>query len=79
MKTLTENDLVKHKEILIFNKTSIEDLFFISIVLGKEKVEGEELQQWLRMVVAPKELTIFVRGKQESLLPVQSVNSAPAS
>ncbi|XP_022949302.1 ATP-dependent zinc metalloprotease FTSH 9, chloroplastic-like [Cucurbita moschata] len=46
---------------------------------GKEKVEGEELQQWLRMVVAPKELTIFVRGKQESLLPVQSVNSAPAS
>lgn len=45
----------------------------------KEKVEGEELQQWLRMVVAPKELTIFVRGKQESLLPVQSVNSAPAS
>lgn len=48
-------------------------------LLEKEKVEGEELQQWLRMVVAPKELTIFVRGKQESLLPVQSVNSAPAS
>ncbi|XP_023519725.1 ATP-dependent zinc metalloprotease FTSH 9, chloroplastic-like isoform X1 [Cucurbita pepo subsp. pepo] len=45
----------------------------------KEKVEGEELQEWLRMVVAPKELTIFVRGNQESLLPVQSVNSAPAS
>ncbi|XP_022729439.1 ATP-dependent zinc metalloprotease FTSH 7, chloroplastic-like isoform X1 [Durio zibethinus] len=36
-----------------------------------EKVEGEELQEWLKLVVAPKELTIFIGGKQESLLPVQ--------
>ncbi|MBA0707887.1 hypothetical protein Golax_019896 [Gossypium laxum] len=36
-----------------------------------EKVEGEELQKWLKLVVAPKELIIFVEGKQESLLPVQ--------
>nr|KJB19912.1 hypothetical protein B456_003G124400 [Gossypium raimondii] len=37
-----------------------------------EKVEGEELQKWLKLVVAPKELIIFVEGKQESLLPVQA-------
>ncbi|OMO90488.1 Peptidase M41 [Corchorus olitorius] len=37
-----------------------------------EKVEGEELQEWLKMVVAPKELTIFIGGKQESLLPMQA-------
>ncbi|GFZ19605.1 FTSH protease 7 [Actinidia rufa] len=38
----------------------------------KEKVEGEELQEWLKMVVAPKELKLFIRGKQESLLPLQT-------
>ncbi|OMO84272.1 Peptidase M41 [Corchorus capsularis] len=37
-----------------------------------EKVEGEELQEWLKMVVAPKELTVFIGGKQESLLPMQA-------
>ena len=37
-----------------------------------EKVEGEELQEWLKLVVAPKELTIFIGGKQDSLLPVQA-------
>ncbi|CAK7331304.1 unnamed protein product [Dovyalis caffra] len=30
----------------------------------KEKVEGEELQQWLKLVVAPKDLVLFVEGKQ---------------
>ncbi|KAH6836619.1 FTSH protease 9 [Perilla frutescens var. hirtella] len=38
----------------------------------KEKVEGEELQEWLKSVVAPAELTFFIRGKQGSLLPLQS-------
>ncbi|KAK6145302.1 hypothetical protein DH2020_022122 [Rehmannia glutinosa] len=38
----------------------------------KEKVEGEELQEWLKLVVAPAELTFFIRGKQKSLLPLQS-------
>ncbi|XP_050237107.1 ATP-dependent zinc metalloprotease FTSH 9, chloroplastic-like [Mercurialis annua] len=37
----------------------------------KEKVEGEELQEWLKLVVAPKELSLFIKGKQESLLPLQ--------
>ncbi|GMN23838.1 hypothetical protein TIFTF001_000288 [Ficus carica] len=38
----------------------------------KEKVEGEELQKWLNLVVAPTELSIFIRGKQQSLLPLQA-------
>ncbi|XP_021614102.1 ATP-dependent zinc metalloprotease FTSH 7, chloroplastic isoform X2 [Manihot esculenta] len=38
----------------------------------KEKVEGEELQRWLKLVVAPKELSLFVRGEKESLLPQQT-------
>lgn len=37
----------------------------------KEKVEGEELQEWLGMVVAPIELSNFVSGRQEVLPPVQ--------
>ncbi|ESR38263.1 hypothetical protein CICLE_v10027831mg [Citrus x clementina] len=37
----------------------------------KEKVEGEELQEWLGMVVAPIELSNFVAGRQEVLPPVQ--------
>ncbi|KAG9129564.1 hypothetical protein Leryth_014415 [Lithospermum erythrorhizon] len=41
----------------------------------KEKVEGEQLQKWLKMVVTPAELTFFVRGKQGSLLPLQSNSS----
>lgn len=38
----------------------------------KEKVEGEQLQRWLKMVVTPAELTFFVKGKQGSLLPLPS-------
>ncbi|XXG75388.1 hypothetical protein AAC387_Pa07g3905 [Persea americana] len=32
----------------------------------KEKVEGEDLQEWLKLVVAPAELTIFVKGLYQS-------------
>jgi cell division protease FtsH len=38
----------------------------------EEKVEGEELQKWLRLVVAPTELTIFMQGKQQTFLPLQT-------
>ncbi|KAF5751391.1 ATP-dependent zinc metalloprotease FTSH 7 chloroplastic-like [Tripterygium wilfordii] len=38
----------------------------------KEKVEGAELQEWLKLVVAPTELAMFVSGKQESLLPLEA-------
>lgn len=37
----------------------------------KEKVEGSELQDWLKLVVAPKELSAFLSGKQEAPLPLQ--------
>ncbi|EEF36721.1 ATP-dependent zinc metalloprotease FTSH 9, chloroplastic [Ricinus communis] len=40
----------------------------------KEKVEGEELQEWLKLVVAPKELSLFIKGKQESLVPLQAAS-----
>ncbi|KAH9603836.1 hypothetical protein KSS87_005956 [Heliosperma pusillum] len=36
-----------------------------------EKVEGEELQEWLKLVVAPTELSLFVHGKEEPFLPPQ--------
>ena len=45
---------------------------FFSPSSEKEKVEGEELQELLKLVVAPAELTYFVRGKQGSLLPLQT-------
>lgn len=39
----------------------------------KEKVEGEELQKWLKLVVAPAELSLFIQGKQEKkLLPLKA-------
>ncbi|XP_062171695.1 ATP-dependent zinc metalloprotease FTSH 7, chloroplastic-like [Alnus glutinosa] len=40
----------------------------------KEKVEGQELQEWLKLVVAPTELKVFISGKQESLLPLQAAS-----
>ncbi|OAY73834.1 ATP-dependent zinc metalloprotease FTSH 7, chloroplastic-like [Ananas comosus] len=33
----------------------------------KEKVEGEELKEWLKLVVAPAELAFFIRGKNTNL------------
>ncbi|XP_047081809.1 ATP-dependent zinc metalloprotease FTSH 7, chloroplastic-like [Lolium rigidum] len=36
-----------------------------------EKVEGEELQEWLKSVVAPEELASFITGKQEHVLQLQ--------
>ncbi|PWZ20630.1 hypothetical protein Zm00014a_027119 [Zea mays] len=38
----------------------------------KEKVEGEELQEWLKSVVASKELTSFIRGQQEQVLQLEA-------
>ncbi|KVI11896.1 AAA+ ATPase domain-containing protein [Cynara cardunculus var. scolymus] len=44
-------------------------------VMQKEKVEGEELQEWLKLVVAPEELADFVRGTTaETFLPLQSAS-----
>jgi cell division protease FtsH len=38
----------------------------------KEKVEGEELQEWLKLVVTPSELEFFIRGKQETFLQLET-------
>ncbi|XP_020699630.1 ATP-dependent zinc metalloprotease FTSH 9, chloroplastic [Dendrobium catenatum] len=38
----------------------------------KEKVEGEELQEWLKMVVAPAELRYFVRGKRDNAFKLKT-------
>ncbi|XP_050371622.1 ATP-dependent zinc metalloprotease FTSH 9, chloroplastic isoform X1 [Argentina anserina] len=40
----------------------------------KEKVEGEELHEWLKLVVAPAELDVFIKGKQKTLLPLQTTS-----
>ncbi|PRQ34406.1 putative ATPase, AAA-type, core, peptidase, FtsH, peptidase M41, FtsH extracellular [Rosa chinensis] len=40
----------------------------------KEKVEGEELHKWLKLVVAPAELAAFIKGKQQALLPLQTTS-----
>ncbi|XP_076956208.1 ATP-dependent zinc metalloprotease FTSH 9, chloroplastic-like [Bidens hawaiensis] len=37
----------------------------------KEKVEGEELQEWLKLVVAPEELADFIKGT-ERFFPLRS-------
>jgi len=37
-----------------------------------EKVEGEELEEWLKSVVASKELTSFIRGQQEQVLQLEA-------
>ncbi|ERN09700.1 ATP-dependent zinc metalloprotease FTSH 7, chloroplastic isoform X2 [Amborella trichopoda] len=36
----------------------------------KEKVEGEELREWLKMVVSPVELSLFIKGNNEYVLPL---------
>ncbi|XP_020576520.1 ATP-dependent zinc metalloprotease FTSH 7, chloroplastic isoform X2 [Phalaenopsis equestris] len=38
----------------------------------KEKVEGEELQEWLNLVVAPAELRYFVRGESDNKLKLKA-------
>ncbi|KAM0953423.1 putative peptidase M41, AAA+ ATPase domain, ATPase, AAA-type, core, peptidase, FtsH [Dioscorea sansibarensis] len=40
----------------------------------KEKVEGEELQKWLKLVVAPTELAIFIEGKHENFVPQKALS-----
>ncbi|KAJ3706618.1 hypothetical protein LUZ61_010323 [Rhynchospora tenuis] len=38
----------------------------------KEKVEGEELQEWLKLVVTPSELSFFLKGNHENLLKLET-------
>ncbi|KAL3518082.1 hypothetical protein ACH5RR_020671 [Cinchona calisaya] len=70
VKTLLQSALEVALSVVRANPTVLEGLG--AQLEEKEKVEGEELQEWLKLVVAPAELTYFVRGKQGSLLPLQS-------
>lgn len=62
---------------LVFICLSCTDLLLIDLLspifdTEKEKVEGEELQEWLKLVVAPVELTRFIQGKHEDLLQLEA-------
>ncbi|KAL9320020.1 hypothetical protein ACSQ67_011859 [Phaseolus vulgaris] len=67
VQTLLQSALAVALSIIRANPTVLEGLG--ADLEEKEKVEGEELQKWLRMVVAPTELATFVKGKQQPLLP----------
>lgn len=67
MQTLLQSALAVALSIIRANPTVLEGLG--ADLEEKEKVEGEELQKWLRMVVAPTELATFVKGAQQPLLP----------
>ncbi|KAH1061627.1 hypothetical protein AAZX31_02G211000 [Glycine max] len=70
VKALLQSALEVSLSIVRANPTVLEGLG--AHLEEKEKVEGEELQKWLRLVVAPAELAIFIDGKQGSLLPLQT-------
>ncbi|XP_027110657.2 ATP-dependent zinc metalloprotease FTSH 9, chloroplastic isoform X2 [Coffea arabica] len=70
VKTLLQSALEVALSVVRANPTILEGLG--AKLEEKEKVEGEELQELLKLVVAPAELTYFVRGKQGSLLPLQT-------
>ncbi|XP_014504823.1 ATP-dependent zinc metalloprotease FTSH 9, chloroplastic [Vigna radiata var. radiata] len=70
VKALLQSALEVSLSIVRANPTVLEGLG--AHLEEKEKVEGEELQKWLRLVVAPTELAIFIEGKQASLLPMQT-------
>ncbi|KAK7305361.1 hypothetical protein VNO77_43266 [Canavalia gladiata] len=70
VQTLLQSALAVALSIIRANPTVLEGLG--AYLEEKEKVEGEELQKWLRLVVAPTELAVFVKGTQQSLLPLQT-------
>ncbi|XP_020224483.1 ATP-dependent zinc metalloprotease FTSH 9, chloroplastic [Cajanus cajan] len=70
VQTLLQSALSVALSIIRANPTVLEGLG--AHLEEKEKVEGEELQEWLSLVVAPTELAIFVKGTQQSLLPSET-------
>lgn len=77
VQTLLQSALAVALSIIRANPTVLEGLG--AYLEEKEKVEGEELQKWLKLVVAPTELALFVKSTpapflplQESLLPLQT-------
>ncbi|CAK8565889.1 unnamed protein product [Lathyrus sativus] len=69
VQTLLKSALAVALSIIEANLTVLEGLG--AYLEEKEKVEGEELQKWLKLVIAPKELATFIQSTQETLLPLQ--------
>ncbi|KAI3921201.1 hypothetical protein MKW92_052812 [Papaver armeniacum] len=72
VKALLQSALQVALSVVRANPTVLEGLG--AYLEEKEKVEGEDLHEWLKLVVAPEELTVFLEGKQsqpQSLLPQQ--------
>ncbi|GJM86304.1 hypothetical protein PR202_ga02151 [Eleusine coracana subsp. coracana] len=63
VKTLLQSALEVALSVVRANPTVLEGLG--AYLEENEKVEGEELQEWLKSVVVPKELASFIRGQQE--------------
>ncbi|KAL8140972.1 hypothetical protein V2J09_006993 [Rumex salicifolius] len=76
VKILLQSALVVALSVIRANSTVLEGLG--AHLEEKEKVEGEELEKWLQLVVAPAELALFIKGSQEtsSLLPLEKLSSS---
>ncbi|RZC84358.1 hypothetical protein C5167_047143 [Papaver somniferum] len=75
VKALLQSALEVALSVVRANPTVLEGLG--AYLEEKEKVEGEDLHEWLKLVVAPEELTVFLEGKQsqpQSLLPQQATS-----
>ncbi|CAL9056978.1 unnamed protein product [Musa banksii] len=71
VKSLLQSALEVALSVVRANPTVVEGLG--AYLEEKEKVEGEELQEWLKLVVAPAELTRFIQGKKhEDLLRLEA-------
>ncbi|CAL9194161.1 unnamed protein product [Musa hybrid cultivar] len=71
VKSLLQSALEVALSVVRANPTVVEGLG--AYLEEKEKVEGEELQEWLKLVVAPAELTKFIQGKKhEDLLRLEA-------
>ncbi|KAL5710424.1 ATP-dependent zinc metalloprotease FTSH 9 [Ranunculus cassubicifolius] len=72
VKSLLTSALAVAISVVRANPTVIEGLG--AFLEENEKVDGEDLQEWLKLVVAPEELSTFISGKKESLFPLQATS-----
>lgn len=72
VKTLLQSALDIALSVVRANPTVLEGLG--ACLEEKEKVEGEELQEWLKMVESPKELRIFLESQRQNLLPLEATS-----
>lgn len=70
VKTLLQSALDVALSVVHANPTVLEGLG--AHLEEKEKVEGEELQEWLKLVVTPADLRYFISGKPDNVLKLKS-------